>query len=84
MKIDITGLAASWTLTAVQTQEVFQIISLVLTCASTLVVTIFTLWKWYKTAKSDNKITTDEIQEGIDIIQDAANEIKDTIDKGGD
>lgn len=82
MKIDTAGLTASWVLTAVQTQEVFQIINLVLTCLSTLIVIFFTIWKWWKNAKADGTITSEEIQEGIDIVKDSTEKIQDQIEKG--
>ena len=53
-------------LTISQTNEVFQIVQIILTCISTLIVMAFTIWKWYKKAKEDGVITPDEIDEVID------------------
>ena len=69
--------------TLIQTEHVFQIISLVLTCVSVLISLILSLKKWYTQAKSDGRIDSDEIDEALSEIDKATNEIKDTIDKGG-
>ena len=61
--------ALTYVLTAMQTNEVFQIIELVCSIITSVVLIFFRLWKWYKEAKADGKITKDEIQEGINIIQ---------------
>lgn len=61
--------------TAVQTNEVLQVISIVLTCLATTVTIAFNLWKWYKAAKEDGKIDEKEIQEGIDIVKDGVEEL---------
>ena len=52
--------------TAVQTDTTLQIISLVLTIIATAFSIAFTIYKWYKSAKADGKITKDEIDELID------------------
>jgi len=88
--IDSVCLATGTTLTIVQTNELFQLISLIITCiAGALSVAITTInlvgkvSKWYKKAKSDGKITNDEIDEGIDIVENGLNDIKDEITKSG-
>ena len=63
-----TGISA--VLTIVQTNEVFQIISLVLTILTTLLTFIFTIYKWIKLSKEDGKIDEDEIKQGIEIVED--------------
>ena len=52
--------------TAIQTDTTLQIISLVLTIVATAFSIAFTIYKWYKSAKADGKITKDEIDELID------------------
>ena len=52
--------------TAIQTDITLQIISLVLTIVATVFSIAFTIYKWYKSAKADGKITKDEIDELID------------------
>lgn len=59
--------------TATQTNEVFQMISLILTIVATLfsvVLTAVRLFHWYKEAKKDGKITKEEVDEAKKIIED--------------
>lgn len=69
------GNVLTYVLTALQTNEIFQIIELVLSIILTLVLITFKIWKWYKEAKADGKITADEIQKGIDILEEGKKEI---------
>lgn len=64
---------------AIQTNELFSIISWVLTILATLVTIVYTLWKWYRKAKADGKIDEDEIEEGLKITKDGL----DTLTKKG-
>ena len=52
--------------TAVQTDTTLQIISLVMTIIATTFSIAFTVYKWWKSAKADGKITKDEINDLID------------------
>lgn len=70
-----TGSAFGTILTAIQTNEVFQYISLALTILSTLVAIAFTIYKWWKKANEDGKITPEEIDE-------LGKDIKDSLEKG--
>lgn len=74
--LDWFGCGFATFFTIVQTQQVFQIISLVLTCLATALTIAYTIWKWYKNAKKDGKIDEKEIKEGIDILNKAAKDIK--------
>ena len=49
--------------TAIQSEHVFQIISLILTCIATFLSIVFTIWKWFKKAYEDKNITIKEIEE---------------------
>ena len=82
--LDWIGCGIGTVLTAVQTQQIFQIISLVLTCLATALTIAYTLWKWWKNAKRDGKIDEKEIKEGIDILKNAAKDVKElsNTDKG--
>ena len=71
------GTGISVILTIVQTNEVFQIISLVLTILTTLLTFIFTIYKWIKLSKEDGKIDENEIKQGIEIVED----FKESLDK---
>lgn len=60
------GVGISGVATALQTEQVFQFIQLGLSILSTIVVIVFTIWKWWKKAKEDGKITEDEIDDLVD------------------
>lgn len=79
--LDWIGCGFATFLTAIQTQQVFQIISLILTCVATALTIAYTIWKWYKNAMKDGKIDEKEIKEGIDILNDAAKDIKELSNK---
>ena len=73
-------------MTGLQTNEVFQLISLLITIVASLFSVIFTairLIYWFKEASKDGKLTDEEIQQGKDIIQDGKNQLDD-INKKGD
>lgn len=75
-----TGLSAVGT--ATQTNQILQTISLIITIVGALITyLIIPLIIWYKKAKSDGKITKEEINEGIDKVSNGVNKIKETINK---
>ena len=49
--------------TAIQSNEIFQLISLILTCLATALSIFYTFYIWYKKAKADGKITKEEVEE---------------------
>lgn len=64
--------------TASQTNDVLQTISLVITILGGIITFIIVpLVNWYMKAKQDGKITKDEIKEGVDIIVDGVDKLKD-------
>ena len=77
----IVGTGMSAVGTATQTNEVLQTISIVLTIIGTLLTITMAILNWWKNAKKDGKIDSDEIQEGIKIISDGVDALKDTTDK---
>lgn len=77
---EVVGNAFMYVLTATQTKEVFEIISLCLSIVISLLIITSKIIGWYKEAKKDGKITEDEVQDAIDIIKDGAEDIKDSID----
>lgn len=79
--INTTCIALQSLLTLSQTDEVFRIISLVLTIISALIVLIRNILDWYNKAKQDGKIDKDEIKEVIDIVDDGVQGIQDKINK---
>lgn len=56
--------------TATATQDLTQLILLIVGIVSSAVSLAYTLWKWYRKAKADGKITADEIDEAADIIHE--------------
>ena len=70
----LTGLQTVFT--SLQDNEIYQIIQMVLSLISGVLVIAYTIWKWYVRAKKDGKITIDEIDEGIDEIVDAIDYIE--------
>lgn len=70
-----TGMTAVGT--GLQTNEVLQAISIVLTIIGSLITIAMALTNWWKNAKKDGKITKEEIQDGIDIIVGGVKDIKD-------
>ena len=77
----VIGSIMSVTGTAMQTNEVLQTISLLLTILGTLITIAMALINWWKNAKKDGKIDSDEIQDVVDIIKDGVDSIKDKQDK---
>lgn len=49
--------------TAIQTESIFRIISLILTIIATLLSILISCYTWYKKAKADGKITPEELEE---------------------
>lgn len=84
--LEVGGNSLMYILTAVQTNEIFQLISLILSIAISVVILIgklgqliVKLHNWWKNAKKDGKITQEEIQDGVNIAVEGINDIKDTI-----
>ena len=73
--------AVAGTSTAIQPDVIFQYIQMGLTIIATLITIILGIRAWWKDAKKDGKITKDEIEQGISIINDGVENIKD-ITKG--
>ena len=68
--------------TATQTNEILQTISLIVTIIGAIISMIVgPLISWWQKAKKDGKITEEEIQEGIGIISDGLDSLKDKKDK---
>jgi len=67
--IDSVCVGISTVLTITQTNEVFQLISLILTVVSTLVIISYNIYKWYIHATKDGVIDSKEIKELENIIK---------------
>ena len=85
--IGAIGTSTSAVGTAIQTNEVLQTISLVITIiGGILTFIVMPLWKWWKEAKKDGKIDKEEIEKGIDTLVDGVEKVQDSLDdkKKGD
>ena len=56
------------------TAIICMIVGLLITIVCSIVIPFI---KWWKKAKADGKITEDEIKEGVEIIENGLNELKD-------
>ena len=56
------------------TAIICMIVGLLITIICSIVIPLI---KWWKKAKADGKITEDEIKEGVEIIENGINELKD-------
>lgn len=81
----IIGTALSGLGSILQTNDVLETISLVITIIGGVITFIVVpILNWYRHAKKDGKIDADEIKEGLGIIADGSKRVKDEIDKGKD
>ena len=77
----VLGTSMSATGTALQTNDVLQTISLIITIAGGIITLIvIPLLNWWKKAKADGKIDKEEIDEATHIVQNGVNSIKENID----
>lgn len=72
--VGFTGSGISTVLTITQTNEVFQTVQLIFSILAFLVTIAYTVWKWYKKAKQDGKITTEEVEELFNNLKNNINE----------
>lgn len=56
--------------TILQANELFQLIQAILSILVLLATLGYTIWKWYKKAKKDGKITEEEYDELMDNLKD--------------
>lgn len=76
-----TGLSTIGTIA--QTNEILQTISLIITiCGALVSFIVIPVLTWYKNAKKDGKITTDELIEGAKTIEDGIKKTEEEIKKG--
>lgn len=72
------GTAMSATGTLMQTNELLQTISLIITIIGGIIsFIVIPLVNWYRKSKADGKIDADELKEGIDIVKDGVEELVD-------
>lgn len=75
--LSIGGNVFSYILSAVQTNEVFQIISMVLSVLTSLVILSYKVWSWFKEAKKDGKIDKEEVDQLGEILEDTKKDLED-------
>lgn len=67
---------------ATQDDDIIRLISIIFTIIGAVITYIIVpLIAWYKKSKKDGKIDVNEIKEGIDIISDGSQNIKDQVDE---
>lgn len=79
--IPACGNALSYVFTAIQSNEVFQIVSFIISILTSLIIIVYKIWAWYREAKRDGKITKDEI---IDLCNRIGDDVDDLRDKTKD
>ena len=80
----VGGIMISALGTGIQTNELLQTISLILTIIGTVITIVMALLNWWNRSKKDGKIDKEEIKDGIDIIMGGANNIKEQLDSSKD
>ena len=70
------GTGITSVLAVTQTKEVFQIIQLIVAILVGLVTLAYTIYKWYKRASADGKITEEEVDQLVDEVQPVVNGIR--------
>ena len=77
--LEILTNGGMYILTLAQTNDIFQLVELILSIAMTLFILIINIITWAKKATKDGKIDKEEIDELVDIISETE---KKNIDKG--
>ena len=78
----IVGNGFQYLISFAQVEDIMRIVGLVLSVLISILILVDKMITWWKKAKEDGKITEDEIQEGVNIIKEGTEDIKDYIDKG--
>lgn len=76
-KVSWIANGGGWILTAMQTNQVFQIVSLILTCIATFLSICITLYNLYKKAK-EGKLEASDLEKAKEEIE----KLKEQIEKG--
>lgn len=79
--LEIGGNGIMYILTVTQTKEVFELISLILSIAISILIIVSKLVTWIKKSTVDGKITSEEVKDAVDIVKDGVDDIKNKIDK---
>lgn len=76
-----SGNVMTYIFTIFQNNELFQVIELILSIITSVIIIIVKCLDWYKSASKDDKIDKEEVDELVDILGDGAKDIKDKVDK---
>lgn len=76
--LEITN-AFTYALAFLQANETLQIIEFAISIFTSAVLIAYRIWRWYKAAKEDGKLTKEEIEEGLQIVIDGKEEIESQI-----
>ena len=80
--VGILGTMLGATGTALQSNEILQTVSLIITIIGAVITWIvIPILNWWKESKKDGKITAEEIKEGVDVLQEGINHIKNEKEK---
>ena len=66
--------------TALQESPILKWAQLGLSILTSVILIGYRIWKWYREAKKDGKIDAKEIDEGLDILSDGLEDIKNSLD----
>lgn len=77
----VGGIMISALGTGIQTNELLQTISLVLTIIGTVITIVMALLNWWNRSKKDGKIDKEEAKEGLDIVMGGVEQIQQALDK---
>ena len=67
--------------TGIQTNELLQTISLILTIVGAVITIVMALLNWWNRSKKDGKIDKEEAKEGLDIVMGGVEQIQEALDK---
>lgn len=75
----VGGIMISALGTGIQTNELLQTISLILTIIGTVITIVMALLNWWNRSKKDGKITSEEMEEGVGIVMGGAERIQNSL-----
>ena len=64
------GNVGTYVLSAIQTNEVLQVIEFIMSAVLTIVILAYKIWHWWTEAKKDGKISQEEIDQLGQIIEE--------------
>lgn len=67
--------------TQAQLNETFALVQLILSIVTSIVLIAFRLWRWWKEASEDGKITAEEITDGAKILEEGAEDLNDKLER---